>query len=523
MKAVLTAVIAAIEAVAVAVAGFAVIAVAAVLLWWLTFELGADPLGLVATVADVWQLAHLVPMTIDLSAVAALSVGLPAEAFSFTISLAPLGLTFITVVLGARSGWRLAERSHTAGPIVGGAVGFAVAAGVVATLTDGGTWPTWLMVLVPTLVYAVPLAVGMVARAALEGHEWWALAVRSVQRVFEPLSGPAAAALPERAAEGLRLALASLAMLVGLGAVGVAAVLLTKYADVIALSQSLQLDLFGSIMVFVLQLALLPVMWVWAIAWFVGPGFAVGVGSSVSPFDTLVWPLPSLPILGALPNDWGWAGALAPVLVIMIGVIVGAVAGGQPVLRRATVGATLTIPIAAAAAVGLAVALLGWLASGAIGPGRLAFAGVHAWVIGGCVAIEIAVGLLIGIGARQVDVARLKSSLPSVALPRRNPSGAVPAEHTEMRVTDALGPLPGDDAETQPIEPLRFTHQPEPEPEPAPEPEPEPAASVDPLLDAFSWENQGAQDAGGDPARSDRSSAHPRSTPWWRKPRHDQE
>lgn len=546
MKAVLTAVIAAIEAVAVAVAGFALVAVMTVLLWWLAFDLGADPLGVVSIAAALWQLAHLIPMTVDVPAVTALSFGLPAEAFQFTLSLPLLGLTLVTALLGARSGWRLAERSHPASPVVGGALGFAAAAGAVTVLTDIAAWPVWLMVLVPTLVYALPLTVGVVARAAREGHDWWSRAVRGVQRLLEPLHGQAAAALPERAAEALRLALAVLALLIGLGAMGVAVTVFTQYVDIIALSQSLQLDVFGAIMVCIVQLVMLPVAWVWAIAWFAGPGFAVGVGSAISPFDTLVWPLPSLPILGALPNDWAWAGALAPVLVVLIGVIVGAVAAGQPLLRRATVTVTLTIPLVAAVVVGLLVALLGWLASGSIGPGRLEFAGVNPWLVGGCVAVEVAVGLLLGIGARQVDVARLKTVLPSLSptpLTREHPSDlgssssaaqdtalAVLGEPAEVRETDAFGSVSGDDSETQPVEPLRSTTTPAPEPETEPEteletePEPEPeVASLDPLLDAFSWENQQKQSARDDPSGDDRSVTRPRHTPWWRTPRDGQE
>ncbi|MFC7764938.1 hypothetical protein [Leucobacter soli] len=89
MRAVLTAVIAAIEAAAVALAGFVLVAVPVVLVWWLTFELGADPSEVFDIAAAGWLLAHFVPLSLELSPEAALGFGLDPEALSFTLSLAP--------------------------------------------------------------------------------------------------------------------------------------------------------------------------------------------------------------------------------------------------------------------------------------------------------------------------------------------------------------------------------------------------------------------------------------------------
>jgi hypothetical protein len=142
MKAVLTAVVAAIEAAAVAVAVYAVIAVLTALLWWLVFDLGADPTGLIALVSSLWQLVHFVPMPVLVSASTALNLGLPAESLSFTLSLAPLGLTLMTALLAFRSGWRFAGRTAGAGSIVGGIFGFAAAATLIevsgSTRADSG-------------------------------------------------------------------------------------------------------------------------------------------------------------------------------------------------------------------------------------------------------------------------------------------------------------------------------------------------------------------------------------------------
>ena len=82
MRALLTAVIAAIEAAAVALAVFAVIGIPAVLVWWLSFDLGAEPEALASVIAALWQMVHLVPMQLTVSPQAALGMGLPAAELS---------------------------------------------------------------------------------------------------------------------------------------------------------------------------------------------------------------------------------------------------------------------------------------------------------------------------------------------------------------------------------------------------------------------------------------------------------
>ena len=82
MRALLTAVIAAIEAAAVALAVFALIGIPAVLVWWLSFDLSAEPEAVTSAIAALWQMAHLVPMKLTVSPQAALGMGLPAAELS---------------------------------------------------------------------------------------------------------------------------------------------------------------------------------------------------------------------------------------------------------------------------------------------------------------------------------------------------------------------------------------------------------------------------------------------------------
>ncbi len=458
MRALLTAVIAAIEAAAVALAVFAAIGIPAVLVWWRGFDLAAEPLDLAAAVAGLWQMTHLVPMQVAVSAQAALGMGLAPAELSFTLSLAPLALTLCTVLLAYRSGSRFAGRGGAgAWALLGGTAGFAAAAWLCGMLAAEYTvWPMWARIVVPAAVYGVPLVLGFVVRAAREDHDWWDALVRRLQQGVARVAPAQAAALPERAAEVFRLALVAVAAVAMLGTLGFTIAILLGYVDIIALSQGLQLDAFGALMLFVLQLAFIPTAWIWSVSWFAGSGFSVGAATSVTPFDTLLGPLPALPLLGAIPSSWGWVGGLAPVLIVGIGTVLGGLAGGRLLMRRSSAAVSATVPVLAAILAGLVIALSSLLASGSIGPGRLETNGPGWWQTGGLVALELAFGMSLGVFARRFDVARLRALVPSGLL-----EGESDLPLVDALDRDDLGATP-DLAETIPIDPLSDLNAPAP-------------------------------------------------------------
>ena len=125
MRSLVTAVIAAIEAVAAAAVGLAVVVVPAMLLWMVTFSLAAEPQAVFAGASAVWALGHFAPLSFTLSPEAALSFGLPPQALEFGMSLAPLGVTLVTVLLAVRAGWRFGGRGGVGGAgVLGAGVGF---------------------------------------------------------------------------------------------------------------------------------------------------------------------------------------------------------------------------------------------------------------------------------------------------------------------------------------------------------------------------------------------------------------
>lgn len=413
MRSIVTAVIAAIEAVAVALAGLLLIAVPVLLLWILAFGLSAEPAAVFGTITGVWLLGHLVPLELSLDAEAALGFGLPPEALAFTVSLAPLGLTVLTAVLAARAGSRFGARGGTgAAGVLGGALGFGVVAFAAATIAGAiVARPLAVAAIVPAAVYAGASGTAFLARAVRDGHPWWRATVRAALRGLEYL-GLRTGTLPARTAEAFRLAGAALLGFGCVAALGLAVALILGYADVIGLSQRLQLDPLGSVAVFLAQLALLPVALVWSGSWLTGAGFSIGAGSSVTPFESLLGPLPALPLFGAIPSGWGGFGALAPTILVVCGVLIGALFARREVLRRAPWAVALGVPVVAAALAGAVIAGAAALASGAIGPDRMQTVGADPWAVGGLAALELGGGLLIGAAVGRVDYARLRDRLP---------------------------------------------------------------------------------------------------------------
>jgi len=180
----------------------------------------------------------------------------------------------------------------------------------------------------------------------------------------------------------------------------VALLIFGNYGTIITMYEQLQAGALGGVALTLGQLAFLPNLVIWMASWLVGPGFAIGTGSSVSPIGTELGPLPALPLFGVIPPG-GFAFGLVGVLVPLIaGFLAAALLRSRPWMRLPEGPLPLFLTALAIGIVtGIELGLLAWWSSGALGPGRLHDVGPNPWLVGAIATVEVAVAAVIGLMA----------------------------------------------------------------------------------------------------------------------------
>ncbi|GAB3160581.1 hypothetical protein GCM10027059_08910 [Myceligenerans halotolerans] len=309
--------------------------------------------------------------------------GVPVTASGATFTLVPLGLTAVVLFVchvTARHAARVSLRTW----IVATACYATGTTAVAAAVPSVTAWSVLAAPVAGAVVGGLGFGTGTLVRDG----------------------APAPAELGERVDRLLRgwcpptLRLGARAGLVGTGLLGgVSALLVGVWAvagratssDII---RALDPGWAGGIVLAVAQLALLPDLVLWAMAWIGGPGFAVGSGTSFTPFGVDAGPLPAVPLLAALPGeDWtggfGWA---VPLVVVACGAVAGWFAWRRlepGELRWHDVALVLGGLVATA---GLLVGVLQAAASGTAGAARLSDVGGTPWLVALLVAGELLVG-----------------------------------------------------------------------------------------------------------------------------------
>ena len=136
----------------------------------------------------------------------------------------------------------------------------------------------------------------------------------------------------------------------------------------------------------------------WGAAYLIGPGFAVGVGTTVTPGAVVPGPMPAVPLLAGVPS--APVTGLGPVL-LAVPLVAALIAGWIFARRRRSTSwrgllgaATLAAPVA-----GLLFALAAAASGGALGSGRLAQIGPPVWPVALWGMALAAVGLFVGAAA----------------------------------------------------------------------------------------------------------------------------
>lgn len=395
----LTALMSALEALLIVGIGIAVPLSILTIMWAAQFGFQVDWLVFWRAAVLIWLVGHGVDVTFQLDAQTALALGVTGAGDPFLVSVALGGVVLCTALAGVALGRRLRHEPHRVlGELV--ALGTVVALSGLAVLSAAspGALPSrGQALLFPALVLGLGLAIGSIGasnparvrlrRMLADGPQPWLAA------------GGAA----------LRAGLGAVATVVAVASIVMAGALLLGYGQVIALYESVQAGALGGAALTVAQLALLPTVVLWAAAWLVGPGFAVGVGSSVSPIAVSLGPLPAVPVLGALPTEpspLGFMTLLVPVLAAFVAGLavrprlVAALDGGQLRLWALGTGAL------AAVVAGLAMGFLAFVAAGSAGPGRLAVVGPDPVAVGLWMLVETLIGASLGLLAGGVRVPR---------------------------------------------------------------------------------------------------------------------
>jgi len=388
-----TALFAALEALLVVGVGVGIPLVVLTSLWAFQYGLQIDWIVFWRAAVDSWLVGHGADLTLQLSADAAAATGVTGADAPIVVSLAAMGFAALTVLMGVRAGRAAGETAHRV-------TGVLVTIGTVALLSLALTASAqhelarpslWQGTLLPTLVYAVPVVAMAEVTRRRRGEPAdpvTGAVVGLLSRLPGQVTGIAAAAL--------RLGATAAAAVLAASALVVTVLIVTSYAEVITLYEGAHGGFLGGLALTVGQLALIPDVVVWAASWLVGPGFAIGTGSSISPLGTAVGPMPAIPLLGALPTadlTFGFVGLLVPVVAAYVCATV-----LRPRLQRMLAGHgvdDLLHRIATAVVGGLVggvlLGLLAWAASGSAGPGRLTEIGPDPLLVGGFAALEFAV------------------------------------------------------------------------------------------------------------------------------------
>lgn len=390
----LTALFAALEAVLVLGVGIGIPLVPLTVVWAAQYGFAIDWAVFWRASVDTWLLGHGVDMQVALDSILAADLGVaPADA-NFAITIAPLGFAVLTLLLAIRAGRRVGETRFRG---MGGLVSLATFGILSAGLTFSSLYPLARPsisqgILLPSLVFALGLGIGLL-QTRRPADDDSGSSIRDWIADWSP-------SIRLAAATALRAGAASVAAVIAVSSLLVATLLAVNYATVISLYESLHSGVVGGIAVTVGQLAFLPNLVLFAASWLIGPGFAIGVGSSVSPLATQLGPVPAVPFLGALPGGdlaFGFVGILVPVAA---GFLVAAVLRprlvdeldvDRPVLWLAGIG------VSSGLVAGLLLGALTWAAGGAAGPGRLAEVGSDPLAVGLFATLEIGVASVVGL------------------------------------------------------------------------------------------------------------------------------
>ncbi|HEY0470853.1 MAG TPA: DUF6350 family protein [Kribbella sp.] len=355
---------------------------------WLAASYGGAA-GAIRAGATVWLVAHKTGATFG----------------GGSITIAPLGLTlFLAWCLyrGGRFTARVSGADRTKDLVMASsvlAVSYGLGALIVAMLTSNGS------VKVP----ALSAFVGAASLAIVAGTLGVLVESGAAQDIAD--------ATPAGLRDAVPAAGAAVLTVVAIASLVYAVVLAVRFSRVTSMLELLDAGVVGSVVLFAICLMLLPNVLLYVVSFLAGPGFTLGVGTSIAPTGVTVGNLPALPLLAAVPAD-GATPSYLLVLTAVVPLTAGAVAG--LIVARRGIAAEDSEVLGwdafalrggmAALLAGVALLVLMVLAGGAAGPGRMTEVGIPGALPAAGVLVA---GMAIGAAITAAVVAARRPQLPA--------------------------------------------------------------------------------------------------------------
>jgi hypothetical protein len=342
--------------------------------WIAAPHFGLGLVGVLRTAAVLWLVGHHV--TVQVSGAG-------------QIGMLPLGLVALPGTLLWRAG-RAMVRGHRVFGLrdaVAAALSIAVPYAALAAALAVASGSSLASASIPQAVLAsfviAFVAAGLGAARALA--PWAQLGALMSARARSVLAGTAAA----------------LAVLIAAGAMATALALagdVHRFNDVYRL---LDPGVVGAGLLLLAQFGYLPNAVLWAVAYMLGPGFAVGAGTVAAPTGSVLGPMPAFPLLAALPagthgSGPGWLGAA----MLAFPYVAGAV-GGILVVRIAPTTVLESAPMrgfCCGLLTGLALGIGAAFAGGPLGDGRMAAVGPSPWQVAAVASLEVGIAAAVTAG-----------------------------------------------------------------------------------------------------------------------------
>lgn len=368
--------LAAVESLVIVAIGVGILLAPMMLIWLLENDPSIDWTSPYKTSVDIWLMAHGTRLIVPAGEI----VGITTP--QFIMSLMPLGLSIFIGYLAFRFGRRIATAERIMASWMGAIALYAAASfGLSTSVFDKAIYPVaWQGTFFPPVFFAFFMILGSLTAKDATAIEV-AIFKKWLQIKFENLHW----GIRSLARPALRGGTSVVAILFVVSAALLALMLAINWINIIRLYEGLHVSVIGGFFVTIGELVLLPNLIAFGASWLTGAGFAIGLGSHISPLGTATGPIPSIPVLAVLPVgelNFGMIAIVVPLVAAFIATV--AIRKHADEIRfefANPLNAAVSLGLSIASVAAIEMGIIALATSGSVGPGRLAFVGITPWLV----------------------------------------------------------------------------------------------------------------------------------------------